>query len=200
MITLQQATTKLEHIVSWGENRGRISGKMIDEFSGLIASMKELIAFENAYQESDSELSKVTEQLTRVWKLCRMTGLTAKAIAEIENTDDDFLDWYEQHGPVINSNLRFEAFLQMRRSFTVLCETDLNNIRWYAKLRQIAINHQSARVSKASSVSHEIFKNQLQFLHELYHHLTYWFNLIDQGEEIDEMDANNRLYMYHLKN
>ena len=201
MNSLQQSITDLDIVIRWGINSKRISGKMLEKFQGVLRSLAELHEAGDISQSSDSEVSRVTEKLTRLWQLGRLTGLTAKAIAEIENTDDDFLRWYESTGLTINSNLDFEVFLHHRRRFTRLCETDLNNIRWYAQISQIVINWKANHLSQASKESHELFlHNQLQFLHELYPHLTPWFILIDQGQEVDEEDANNKLYLYHLKN
>jgi len=182
---LQSAIKELDRLVAWGFSNGKINGKLLTGFQGVI---KGLLEIDDQVKVAPDEISsRVAAELTSLRFISKATGLTPKAVQKISELDTDFLEWYTANGQTISSNLDFQVMIAIKRSFDNKVSIDLANIRYYARLKKMDTERGDDKM-----------KPWLKFFYELCPHLHTWFKLIDKGEPVNEMQANNELYKYHL--
>lgn len=187
-MTLNQTVYQLNRLVKWGYDRRRINGKLLEGFQDAI---KSLAAMEEpgGSEATAEDFNRLTGELIRLRQASAIAGFTPKAVARLHQMDDDFLDWFAVHGFTIGSEIEFIAFLAVSRWYNTLCETDLRNIAYYGKLLSIT---DSGNIDK--------MRPYLAFMRDMCPHLSRYFDQVESGQEIDEMEANNQLYKHHLWN
>lgn len=182
---LQSAIKELDRLVTWGFSNGKINGKLLTGFQGVI---KILLEIDDQGKVTPDEISsRVASELTSLRFISKATGITPKAVQMISELDADFIEWYEVHGTTIHTNLDFQVMLSIKHTFDKKVNIDLENIKFYSKLKKIDTERGDDKMQP-----------YLKFFYELCPHLQPWLELIDKGETIDEMQANNELYKYHL--
>lgn len=187
-MTIAEITTNLDRCIRWGYSSRKIDGKLLEGFQSVLQSLTE-IEPEAEIAQMQSSLSRAAGMITGMERALRFAGITPRGMARIDEIDDSFLDWFARHGFTIQSDADFLAFLAMARTPGILCETDMGNIAYYAKLLGWAGDDRDGK-----------YRPYLQFMRQLCPHLTRYFDDIENGREIDENEANNELYEYHLNN
>ncbi len=187
---------ELDEVITWLAKTGKLTGgNLIKAQRCLLSVANEFEAMQARDIEHDATVSRLTADIAGLKSLLRCSGYTEKAVEEALFMGDEFLNkeliHIDKDKLFIEENTGFELLRSYRRSYDIRIEMDINNLRFYRRLLEIA----SESLEKSQKI-----KPHIQFLRNTYGHLVKFFDMADDGEAISEESIKKLLYTYYMNN
>ena len=184
---MEDQIKELDRLVAWGAKNGRITGKLLEGFQGVI---KNLVKFhdktESFETERDIRLRLAHETMDKLKLICRKTGLTEKSIEEMMGMEDEFLENYPY---TVHSDMDYQIMRSCFRNIDVLVKGDMTTLALHEEMLKLKRrvselpneNGGMERFGVLNTINEKVEK-MLSGNIEMFEHLIRFMKLIENGE------------------
>jgi hypothetical protein len=179
---------EIDRLIAWGARMGKLTGKYLEGFQNVLrAILDQYTQLETSIIEKDVAIRNLIDRNDKLRLVCRLCGLSEKAIENISALDSRFLESYPN---TVQSDTDYRVLMSDSRIIEARSQVDIGTLRHYRQVWQIALEKTENR----------LLTGILENMRELAPHLLQYFDRIENGEDPLELNVEEFLFEYYLYN